>query len=41
LKGQVKEVDKFLYLDSVVTSNEKIQNGMNERIKNTSQFISS
>jgi hypothetical protein len=34
----VKEVDIFPSLDSVVTTNRKIQNEINERIKEASQF---
>ena len=39
LKGtQSKEVDTFLYLGSVVTSNENFQNEINERITKASLF---
>ena len=39
LKGrQLKEVDTFSYLGSVVTRNRKIQNEVNERIKKYHNF---
>jgi hypothetical protein len=39
LKGrQLKEIDTFLYLGSIVTRNGKILYETNERIKKASQF---
>jgi hypothetical protein len=35
---KLKEVGTFSYLGSAVTSNGKIQNEVNERIKKASQF---